>query len=74
MTGTGSTPSLGAHRLIGAGRGAALVRNDAVVVWWCPDRFEAAPTLWSLLDRRGAQAACSAGSSGAWASPARMGA
>ena len=46
-------PPLGSHRLLGHGVGAALVRIDGEVDWWCPDRFEATPLLWSLLDRDG---------------------
>ncbi|MBA3287618.1 MAG: hypothetical protein H0U21_06295 [Acidimicrobiia bacterium] len=46
-------PPLGSHRLLGTGRGAALVRPDGEIDWWCPDRFEAEPLLWSLLDAAG---------------------
>lgn len=46
-------PPLGAHRLLGQGRGAALVRPNGEVDWWCPNRFEATPVLWSLLDPNG---------------------
>ncbi|MCU1401119.1 MAG: hypothetical protein JWN62_4228, partial [Acidimicrobiales bacterium] len=49
-------PALGAHRLLGFGAGAALIRPDGEIDWWCRDRFDATPTLWSLLDARGAGA------------------
>jgi hypothetical protein len=42
-------PPIGAHRLLGAGRGAALIRPNAEIDWWCPNRFDARPELWSLL-------------------------
>ena len=47
------SPPLGAHRLLGAGVGAALLLPDGQIDWWCPDRFDAAPLLWSLLDAGG---------------------
>ena len=47
-------PPLGVHRVLGEGRGAALIRPDAEIDWWCPNRFEATPMFWSLLDRNGA--------------------
>ena len=46
-------PPLGAHRLLGYGAGSALIRPDGEIDWWCRDRFDAAPLLWSLLDRAG---------------------
>ena len=46
-------PSLGARRLIGQGAGAAFVRVNGEIDWWCPGRFDAAPVLWSLLDGSG---------------------
>ena len=46
-------PALASHRLLGEGAGAALMSPDGEVDWWCPDRFEADPVLWSLLDRAG---------------------
>lgn len=38
---------------MGDGIGAALILPDGVIDWWCPNRFEADPVLWALLDRRG---------------------
>lgn len=49
-------PALGVYRLLGRGRGAALVSPSGTVDWWCPDDFDAEPLLWALLDRRGAAA------------------
>ena len=46
-------PPLGAHRLLGYGAGSALIRPDGEIDWWCRDRFDATPLLWSLLDRAG---------------------
>lgn len=46
-------PPLEPRRLLGEGVGAALIRPDGEVDWWCPNRFEAEPVLWSLLDPRG---------------------
>ena len=48
-------PALGSHRLLGEGVGAALMMPDGEIDWWCPDRFDADPLLWSLLDRSGAR-------------------
>jgi hypothetical protein len=48
-------PALGSHRLLGEGVGAALLMPDGEIDWWCPDRFDADPVLWSLLDRAGAR-------------------
>ena len=53
ITGALGSPSLGAHRLLGAGVGAALLLPDGQIDWWCPDRFDAAPLFWSLLDPGG---------------------
>jgi hypothetical protein len=47
-------PPLGVHRVLSQGRGAALIRPDGEIDWWCPNHFEATPLLWSLLDRGGA--------------------
>ncbi len=46
-------PPLASLRLLGEGVGAALIRPDGEINWWCPNRFEAPPVLWSLLDERG---------------------
>lgn len=59
-------PPLGAHRLLGEGRGAALIRLDGEIDWWCPDRFDAAPALWSLLDPRGGRSAWQDAEIAAW--------
>ena len=53
----GHRPPLASHRLIGQGRGAALLRPTGEVDWWCPNRFDATPMLWSLLDPDGGAAA-----------------
>ena len=53
---SGHRPPLGAHRLLGQGNGAALVRPTGEVDWWCPNHFDATPLLWSLLDPRGGSA------------------
>ena len=47
-------PPLGTRRLLSCGRGAALLRATGEIDWWCPDRFDAAPVLWRLLDPDGA--------------------
>ena len=46
-------PPIGSHRLLGRGRGCALIRPDAEIDWWCPNRFDAEPAMWSLLDAEG---------------------
>lgn len=46
-------PAVGAHRLLGDGYGAALVRPDGHVDWWCAPEFDSPPLLWSLLDPDG---------------------
>ncbi|MGH9272289.1 MAG: glycoside hydrolase family 15 protein, partial [Ilumatobacteraceae bacterium] len=48
-------PALTTRRLLGEGVGAALIQPDGVIDWWCPNRFEAEPVLWALLDRRGGE-------------------
>jgi GH15 family glucan-1,4-alpha-glucosidase len=47
---------LASHRLLSDGSGAALLRPDGEVDWWCADRFDSVPTLWSILDPGGAAA------------------
>lgn len=49
-------PAIGAHRLLGFGAGSALIRPAGEIDWWCRDRFDATPILWSLLDANGASA------------------
>jgi GH15 family glucan-1,4-alpha-glucosidase len=49
-------PPISAHRLIGDGRGAALVLPTGEIDWWCAPRFDSPPRLWSLLDPDGARA------------------
>ena len=53
----GAPPAIGAHRLLGNGRSAALVTPGAEVDWWCAPTLDAPPVLWSLLDPGGARAA-----------------
>src|SRR4051794_21600369 len=50
-------PPLSSQRLLGQGHGAALLRPTGEIDWWCPNRFDADPLLWSLLDRAGGAAA-----------------
>ncbi|MGB8960425.1 MAG: glycoside hydrolase family 15 protein [Pseudonocardiaceae bacterium] len=52
-------PDLGAARLLGGGRTAAMLRRDAVVQWWCAPDFDDAPLCWQLLDPNGGAAAFS---------------
>ncbi len=59
-------PALGSHRLLGEGRGAALIRPDGEIDWWCPDRFEAKPMLWSLLDPDGGRSRWCGASTASW--------
>ncbi len=59
-------PALGAHRLLGCGHGAALVRPNGDIDWWCPERFEAPPMLWSLLDADGGTARWRAAETAEW--------
>jgi len=49
-------PAIGAHRLLGDGRSAALLRPDGEVDWWCAPDVDSPPLLWSLLDAGGAAA------------------
>lgn len=49
-------PAIGAHRLLGAGSSAALLRPDATIDWWCAPALDDLPVLWSLLDPAGAAA------------------
>jgi hypothetical protein len=50
------SPAIGAHRLLGDGASAALVRGDGEIDWWCTPEMDTAPGLWSLLDPAGASA------------------
>ncbi|MGP0172614.1 glycoside hydrolase family 15 protein [Pseudomonas sp. NCHU5208] len=45
-------PDLGSLAALGDGRSLALVSTDGAVEWLCPNRFDAAPLFWSLLDRQ----------------------
>lgn len=45
--------SIAAHRLLGDGASAALLRPDGEIDWWCAPELDAPPLLWSLLDRSG---------------------
>jgi hypothetical protein len=44
-------PRLEALAAIGDGRSMALLGPDSRVEWFCPERFDAAPAVWPLLDR-----------------------
>ena len=44
-------PDLGSLAALGDGRSLALVSADGALEWLCPNRFDAAPLFWSLLDR-----------------------
>lgn len=46
-------PAIAAHRLLGDGRGGALLRPDAKVDWWCAPDPDSPPLAWSLLDPDG---------------------
>jgi len=46
--------------------GSALIRPDGEIDWWCRDRFDATPTLWSLLDRCGGSARWSGAQIASW--------
>ncbi len=59
-------PPLGTHRLLGFGAGSALIRPDGEIDWWCRDRFDAIPTLWSLLDPCGGSARWAGAQIGCW--------
>jgi len=50
-------PAISAHRLIGNGRSALLLRPDAEIDWWCAPELDSPPVCWSLLDVRGGRAA-----------------
>lgn len=50
-------PSISAHRLLGNGRSALLLRPDAEIDWWCAPELDSAPVCWSLLDPGGGRAA-----------------
>jgi len=43
-------------RLLGDGRGSALVGADGSIPWWCTPRADSAPLLWRLLSGEGAGA------------------
>ena len=53
MIGGGDSLPLSRRGLIGDTATAALVAADGTVDWWCPERFDAAPALWRLLDTDG---------------------
>jgi hypothetical protein len=53
VTAVNHRPATGSRRVLGSGRGAALLRPNGEIDWWCPNRFEATPVLWRLLDERG---------------------
>ncbi|MBC7375515.1 MAG: glycoside hydrolase family 15 protein [Frankiales bacterium] len=49
-------PPIAAHRLLGDGSTAALLRPGGEVDWWCAPEMDSPPVLWSLLDEQGAAA------------------
>ncbi|HWH28337.1 MAG TPA: glycoside hydrolase family 15 protein [Mycobacteriales bacterium] len=49
-------PPLGALRLLGDGRSAALLSPDGSVEWWCAPAFDSPPLCWRLLDPAGGTA------------------
>lgn len=49
-------PSISAHRLIGNGRSALLLRPDSEIDWWCAPELDSEPVCWSLLDAGGGRA------------------
>ncbi|MBW3640408.1 MAG: hypothetical protein KY451_11250 [Actinobacteria bacterium] len=49
-------PVLAKLRLVGDGRGAALLSPDANVQWWCAPDFDGPPLCWRLLDEYGGRA------------------
>ncbi len=49
-------PPIATHRLLSDRHGAALLRPDATVDWWCGPAFDDPPLLWALLDPTGAAA------------------
>ena len=59
-------PSLGSHRLLGQGAGAALIRPDGEIDWWCADRFDGEPLFWSLLDPEGGRSRWSGATAATW--------
>ncbi|MGQ9424330.1 glycoside hydrolase family 15 protein [Gilvimarinus sp. F26214L] len=44
-------PPIGSLGAIGDGHSLALLASDGTVEWFCPERFDAPPLFWSLLDR-----------------------
>ena len=50
------SPSLAALRLVGNGRGVAMLSPDAGVQWWCAPEFDDLPLCWRLLDADGGTA------------------
>jgi hypothetical protein len=49
-------PDIAAHRLVGDGHGALLVRPDGEIDWWCAPHLDSTPLCWSLLDPCGGAA------------------
>jgi uncharacterized membrane protein len=47
---------LAALRLVGNGRGVAMLSPDAGVQWWCAPEFDDLPLCWRLLDADGGTA------------------
>lgn len=59
-------PPLGPRRLLGQGAGAALVLPSGTIDWWCPNRFDAPPVLWALLDPEGGVAQWAGAAAATW--------
>ena len=55
-----------AHRVVGDGRTAMLIRPDGEIDWWCAPRVDSPPLLWSLLDPAGGAARWTGGRAVAW--------
>lgn len=45
-------PAIASMAAIGDGRSVALVGPDGNLEWFCPQRFDAPPLIWPLLDRQ----------------------
>ena len=53
MIGGGDRIGIEHHAVLLDGRGAALVADDGTIDWWAPDRIDAPPVAWRLLDPLG---------------------
>jgi hypothetical protein len=52
MPGISDYPAIASLAAIGDGRSMALVGPDGNIEWFCPQRFDATPLVWPLLDRQ----------------------